>query len=637
MTPLLQADNISKSYGSLSIFTGISLVINKDDKVALIARNGEGKTTLLNILSGKDTPDSGKVTARRDLKTGYLEQDPVLDDNLTVIDQVFSSSGEVVKTIREYEEAINLGDKMLIDRLTFRMDALQAWDRETMAKQILTELNITEFDKHIGQLSGGQRKRVALAGVLIEEPELLILDEPTNHLDLDMTEWLENYLKRTGMTLMMVTHDRYFLDRVCNLIIELDNNTIYRYSGNYSYYLEKRSERLENIQAATDRARNLLRRELEWMRSTPKARTGKSKSRIGDFYDLKNKAEGTHRAENIKIKAGTRRLGSKILELHHISKSFGEEKVINDFSYTFSRFEKIGIIGKNGTGKSTFLNLVTGSLKPDSGNIDTGETVRFGYFRQEGISFDQKQKVIDAVRDIAEVVKMSDGSTLTSSQFLSHFLFPPQKQHDYIEKLSGGEKRRLYLLTVLMGNPNFLILDEPTNDLDIETLNILENYLTTAGICLLVVSHDRFFLDKISDHIFVFEGNGVIRDFPGNYTHYREHIIKMAGQKTRDQRPARHSPVRGKQKPKDAATGKKQGKKPVTGKKRKLSFNEKRELKQLEKDIERLEKRKTVLEEALSSGNLTAEQLQAYSREYAEISAKLDKKSDRWLELSELD
>jgi ABC transport system ATP-binding/permease protein len=360
--------------------------------------------------------------------------------------------------------------------------------------------------------------------VLIDEPEMLILDEPTNHLDLDMTEWLENYLKRSNLTILMVTHDRYFLDRVCNQIIELDNNNIYKYSGNYSYYVEKRAERLENMQSATDKARNLMRKELEWMRRMPKARTTKSKSRIDAFYDLKDKAAGTQDTGNIKIKAGTRRLGNKILELRHISKSFGPERVISDFSYTFSRFEKVGIIGKNGTGKTTFLNIVTGTLRPDTGTVDAGETVRFGYFRQEGISFDEGQRVIDAVRDIAEVVKMSRRINNWLGTASNHFLFPPPRQHDYIGKLSGGEKRRLHLVTVLMRNPNFLILDEPTNDLDIETLNVLEDYLATAGICLLVVSHDRFFLDKISDHIFVFEGDGAIRDFPGNYTQYRDHV-----------------------------------------------------------------------------------------------------------------
>ena len=632
MASLLQADNISKSYGSLTIFTGITLVINKDEKVALIARNGEGKTTLLNILSGKDTADSGEITAIRDLKIGYLEQDPVLDDRLSVINQVFASAGEVATTIKEYEEAINSSDQILIDSLTSRMDALQAWDQETKAKQILTELNITEFNKSVGQLSGGQKKRVALAKVLIDEPELLIMDEPTNHLDLDMTEWLENYLKRVNITILMVTHDRYFLDRVCNQIIELDNDSIYKYSGNYSYYVEKRADRLENMQSVTDKARNLMKKELEWMRRMPKARTTKSKSRIDAFYDLKEKATGTQDAGNIKIRAGSRRLGNKILEIHNISKSYGEETIIKDFSYTFSRFEKVGIIGKNGSGKSTFLNLVTGTLKPDTGTADPGETVRFGYFRQEGISFDEGQRVIDAVRDISEVVTMEDGSTISSPQLLNHFLFPPARQYDYIGKLSGGERRRLYLVTVLMRNPNFLILDEPTNDLDIETLNVLEDYLATSGICLLVVSHDRFFIDKISDHIFVFEGNGYIRDFPGNYTQFRIHLQEEARLKAKTERSALNSPEKGKQQA-GSTQDKLPPKKAVTL--QKLSFNEKRELAQLEKDIEQLETEKATLEEKLSGGDLTPEKLQEYYESHAETIKKLDSKSDRWLELSE--
>ncbi len=633
MTPCLQAENISKSYGSLTVFSGISLVINQGDKVALVARNGEGKTTLLNILSGKDTADSGTVTSKRGLSVGYLEQEPELNDGLTVLEQVFFSSGKVVRAIREYEAAVATGDQGQIERLTAQMDALQAWDQETRAKQILTELNITEFNKVTSHLSGGQRKRVALAKVLIDEPELLILDEPTNHLDLDMIEWLENYLGRSGMTLLMVTHDRYFLDRVCSRIIELESSNIYNYQGNYSYYVEKRAERLENIRAGTDKARNLLRRELEWMRSTPKARTGKSKSRKDAFYELKEKASGPQETGTIKIKAGTRRLGNKIVELRHTGKKFGNETVIDDFSYIFSRFEKVGIIGRNGTGKSTFLNIVTGSAKPDTGVVDKGQTVRFGYFRQEGIIFDDNQRVIDAVRDIAEVVRMSDGSSISAQQFLNHFLFPPQRQHDYIGKLSGGEKRRLYLVTVLMRNPNFLVLDEPTNDLDIETLNVLEDYLATAGICLLVVSHDRFFLDKISDHIFVFEGNGVISNFPGNYTQYRNHLKENpygkagepAGGKSASGKPATTSPGRDK---------KKIGETEPRGKKR-LGFKEKRELEQLEKEIEELEREKAEIEAALAGGNLQGDKLHEYSARYAVVDAELDARSDRWLELGE--
>jgi ABC transport system ATP-binding/permease protein len=623
MVSLLQAENISKSYGSLTIFTDISLAINKQEKVALIARNGEGKTTLLNILAGKDSPDSGEITAVRGLKIGYLEQDPLLDDKLPVINQVFDSSGEVAEAIREYEKAVESGDQQLIDTMTARMDHLNAWDQETKARQILTELRITDYDKPVGQLSGGQKKRVALARVLIDEPELLLLDEPTNHLDLEMTEWLENYLSRSNLTILIVTHDRYFLDRVCNQIIELDSNTIYKYSGNYSLFVEKRAERLENMQSATDKARNLLKKEMEWMRRMPRARTTKSKSRITSFYDLKDKAGGTKDKGNIKIAPGSRRLGNKILEIKKISKSYDKERVITDFSYIFTRYEKIGIIGKNGSGKSTFLNIVTGALTPDSGVVDPGTTVRFGYFRQEGISFNAEQKVIDAVSEIAETITMDSGSVITPSQLLTQFLFPPSRQHDFIGKLSGGERRRLYLVTVLMQNPNFLILDEPTNDLDIETLNVLEEYLATAGICLLAVSHDRFFIDKISDHIFVFEGNGLIRDFPGNYTQYRSYQSEQLKQKSEEQSLPQKS---GGTVKKSAVT-----KQPKT----KLTFNEKRELEVLEAEIERLEAEKREIEEALSAGDLAQGELTDYSKRYSEVSESLAMKSDRWLELSE--
>ena len=633
MTSLLQAENISKSYGSLSVFSDISLVINKDEKIALIARNGAGKTTLLNILAGNDTPDSGEITTMRGIKIGYLEQNPELDDNLPVINQVFASDSETAVTIREYEKALESGDHRLIDKLTSRMDALQAWDQETKARQILTELKITDFSKPVSQLSGGQRKRVALARVLIDEPSLLLLDEPTNHLDLEMTEWLENYLSRTSLTILIVTHDRYFLDRVCTQIIELDNNTIYKYAGNYSFYIEKRTERLENMQAATDRARNLLKKEMEWMRRMPQARTTKSKSRIASFYEIQDKAAGTKSSENIKIRSGTKRLGNKILELQRISKSFGSERVIGDFSYTFTRFEKVGIIGRNGSGKSTFLNIVTGVLKPDTGEVDTGETVRFGYFRQEGISFNDGQRVIDAVRDIAEAVTMSDGSTIGASQLLTQFLFPHARQYDYIGKLSGGERRRLYLVTVLMRNPNFLILDEPTNDLDIETLNVLEEYLADTGICLLAVSHDRFFIDKISDHIFVFEGNGSIRDFPGNYSHYRSWLNDQPKQKPDGQTAAGKGNKN--QETQSHPNGANDTPNQKSAPKQKLTFNEKRELESLEQSIEALETEKVVIEEALSGGALTSSELLEYSRRYSEVTTDLEAKTDRWLELSE--
>lgn len=634
MTPLLQAENIGKSFGSLNLFSDISLVINRQDKIALIAPNGAGKTTLLNILAGNDTTDSGVLTVMRGLRIGYLAQDPELDNNLPVIRQVIPATGEIAAAIREYEEAVESGDRHLIDKLTSRMDALQAWDQETRARQILTRLRITDFSKPVSQLSGGQRKRVALARVLMEEPELLLLDEPTNHLDVEMTEWLEGFLGKPGLTLVVVTHDRYFLDRVCNQIIELDNKIIYKYSGNYSCYLEKRSQRLENMQAAAERARNLLQKEMEWMRRMPQARTTKSKSRIAAFHDLKEKAGGTRAAGKIKIQQATQRLGNKILELENISKSYGDECVIRDFSYTFSRFEKVGIIGRNGSGKSTFLNIVTGSLKPDSGSAAAGETVNFGYFRQEGITFGDDQKVIDVVRDISEVVTMKDGSAISPSQLLTRFLFPPARQHDYIGKLSGGERRRLYLVTILMRNPNFLVLDEPTNDIDIYTLNVLEDYLSEAGICLLAVSHDRFFIDKISDHIFVFEGNGIIRDFPGNYTQYRSWLTDKASEAADLEEPSSGRKVSRPEPSEQPETGKQTSiLKPE--KIKKLTFNEKRELESLEGSIEFLESEKSKIEEALSGGNLTSEELMKISKRHGDVTAELDIKINRWLELSE--
>ncbi len=622
MVSLLQAEKISKSYGALTLFSDISLSINRQEKIALIARNGEGKTTLLNILSGKEAPDSGQITMAGGLNIGYLEQNPSLDDRASLFNQVFDPTGQVAEATAQYEKALATGNQEQIEAMTASMDQLGAWDRDVKARQILTELGISDYDRPAGELSGGQKKRVALAQVLVGEPELLLLDEPTNHLDLEMTEWLENYLKRSGLTLLIVTHDRYFLDRVCNQIVELDNNTIYKYPGNYSLFVEKRAERLENMRSASDKARNLLKKEMEWMRRMPRARTTKSKSRIESFHQLKEKATVAGERENIKISSGSRRLGKKILELKNISKSYGDNQVIAGFSYLFGRYEKIGIIGKNGSGKSTLLNIVTGTTEPDSGTVDSGATVRFGYFRQEGIRFNPDQRVTDAVSEIAEAITLSNGSVVTPSQLLTQFLFPPPRQHDYIGKLSGGEKRRLYLVTVLMRNPNFLILDEPTNDLDIETLNVLEDYLATAEICLLAVSHDRFFIDKISDHIFVFEGNGVIRDFPGNYTQYRlyrdnqlkQESAETASKERRDsaKRPAAKAP------------------------KTKLSFNEKREMEKLEEEIESLEAEKGEIEAILSAGaTLSQEELAKYSDRYRAVSEALETKGDRWLELSE--
>ncbi len=619
MEILLQAENLSKSYGDKTLFTDISLSVGKNDKIALVARNGSGKTSLLNILAGTDVSDSGTVTFKNGLITGYLQQEPVLDENNSVIGQIFASSGELAQTVRCYYQAVESGNRSKINELSSRMDALQVWNSEAKAKQILGKLDLIEFNKPVKLLSGGQRKRLALAKVLFEGPQLLLLDEPTNHLDTEMTGWLENYLSRQGMTIMMVTHDRYFLDRVCNRIMEIDGGTLFEYAGNYSYFLEKRSERLEQSRAETEKARNLLRKELDWIRRTPKARTGKSKSRIDSFYKLKEKSTTRHKTENISIRSGSKRLGSKILEIKNLEKSFGQNKIISNFSYTFSRFEKVGITGKNGTGKTTFLNIITSSLEPDSGIVKTGETVHFGYFRQEGISFNDNEKVIDAARRIADTVKMGNGSVLSVSQFLNHFLFPPSRQNDFIGKLSGGEKRRLFLVTVLMRNPNFLILDEPTNDLDIDTLNILEDYLSQAKICLLVVTHDRFFLDKVADQLFVFEGNGLIKVFPGNYSQYRDFL--------KQSKPAVKKQVSNEWK-KEIKTREK---------KKKLSYKEKLELDKLEKEIDSLETEMRELENALSGGELSAEELQEKSKRFSEVEKELDKKTDRWVELSEIE
>jgi ATP-binding cassette subfamily F protein uup len=522
----LQVENITKSFGDLVLFDNISISIHKDQKVALIAKNGAGKTTLLNIIAGIDSPDDGKVTFRNDIKVGYLEQMPYIDDKLTVMEHVFNSSKEIVAVIKDYEKALENDNKNQLEELLIKMDVLKAWDYEVKVNQILSKFKITNHDQIIGELSGGQKKRLALASILILEPDLLILDEPTNHLDLEMIEWLEVFLKKSKCTLLMVTHDRYFLDRVCTNIIEMDDNTIYNYKGNYTYFLEKREERILNQTAEVDKAKNLLKTEQDWMRRMPQARGTKAKYRIDAFYDLKDKASQKRDDSKVKLDVQTARLGKKIVEISNLSKSYGDLKLIENFSYKFQRFEKVGIVGKNGTGKSTLLNLINNTIQPDSGSIEIGETVVFGYYKQDGIQFDEGKKVLEVVQDIAEVVTLGDGFKMSVSHFLNYFLFPPEVQHSYVSKLSGGELRRLYLCTVLMKNPNFLILDEPTNDLDILTLDILEDYLKSFTGCVLIVSHDRYFMDKIVDHLFVFEGEGVVKDFPGNYSIYRDYEIK---------------------------------------------------------------------------------------------------------------
>ena len=621
MIPYLQAESISKRYGEQMLFEGISFTIFKDQKVALIAKNGAGKTTLMDIIAGIDTPDEGQVTVTNDIKIGYLKQDPELNDNLTVLQEALRSENPALDVIAQFEAAVNHNDQKAIESLTIKMEELGAWDFDVRVKQVLSQLKITDFDQPIRELSGGQRKRLALANVLVNEPDLLLLDEPTNHLDLDMIEWLEAYLEKTNCTLFMVTHDRYFLDRVCNEIIEIDQNQTYDYRGNYSYYLQKRQERIEQEQASTEKARNLLRTEQEWMRRMPKARSHKAKYRIDQFYELKDKASQRRQEDNLELNIASSRLGKKILELEHISKGYGDLKLITDFSYKFSRFEKVGIVGKNGTGKSTFLNVITKAITPDSGTIDWGQTIQIGYYRQEGINFKPDEKVIDIVKNIAEVIVFEDGQRMTASQLLTRFLFPPEVQYNFVEKLSGGEQRRLYLCTILMQNPNFLILDEPTNDLDIMTLNVLEDYLAAFGGCVVIVSHDRYFMDKIVDHLFVFDGNGTIRDFPGNYTIYRNQVEEEEEQKKKQQQAINQA------KP---APEKPKKKSPL-----KMSFNEKREFEQLEQDIAQLEEEKSQLEEALNSGELTPDELTEKSKRFGVLTDELDEKEMRWLELSE--
>ncbi len=616
----LQVDHLSKSYGDIELFHDISLYVNADSHAALIARNGAGKTTLLNIFAGKDTPNEGTIKYLPDIRVGYLEQDPSFKTGITAFEAVFESSQEIVKIISDYEQALHSGDQKLLERCLEKMDQVNAWDYETRIKQILGRLKITYLDQPIEQLSGGQKKRLALANLLINEPDFLLMDEPTNHLDLDMIEWLEDYLQRTSSAFLMVTHDRYFLDRVCNEIFELTNDGIYRYKGNYSYFLEKRAERLALQQTETERAKNLYRTELEWIRRMPQARGTKAKYRVNAFQDLKEKAHRHANEKNLELNVQTSRLGSKIINLHHVSKQFGNTVILDNFSYSFSRNEKIGIIGKNGTGKTTFLNLITGVEPMDSGTIETGETIVFAYYRQSGIDFKPGQRVIEIIKDIAETVSIENGRQISASQFLTDFLFPPEMQYVMVEKLSGGEKRRLYLASLLIRMPNFLILDEPTNDLDIVTLNILEDYLKAFKGCLMIVSHDRYFMDKLVDHIFVFEGDGKIDNFPGNYSEYRQ-MQQAQNAETTIQ-------IESKPKPEQ---------KPDKEKTNKLSYKEKKELEELELVLSSLETEKAELEQLLNSGNANHEQILETSTRIGKIISEIDKKTDRWLELSEKD
>lgn len=620
--PLLDVQHLTKSIGDLLLFDDISFSVADTGRVGLIARNGAGKSTLLNILTGREDYDAGDIVYRNGIRVGYLEQAPAFDPEQSVIDACFSRAGDLSELISRYEVCMKTPGTPGLDELLAEMDLHKAWDFELRAKQILTKLDISEYDKPMGQLSGGQKKRVALANVLLSEPDLLIMDEPTNHLDLGMTEWLENYLQQHVKALLMVTHDRYFLNRVCSDILELDEQGMFAYHGSYEYYLEKREERMTATNASIARAKNLYRKELDWMRRMPCARGHKARYRQEAFYELEKQAQRRmeERTARLEVKSGY--IGSKIFEAEYVSKSFGEDKVIlKDFYYNFSRYEKMGIVGNNGTGKSTFLKLLLGDVRPDSGRFVVGETVRFGYYAQEGFEFDKEMKVIDAVRRTAETIDLGGGRKLTASQLLTHFLFPPARQQDYIYKLSGGERRRLYLCTVLMTNPNFLILDEPTNDLDIATLQILEEYLADFRGCVIIVSHDRYFMDKVVDHLLVFKGNGVVEDFPGNYTQYREwEEARQAEEK--------------KEKPATATAGDHSRAERAASRPRKLTFKEKRELEALEAEIEALEAEKKDLEEALCSGRLPVDELTEKSIRLPRLQRELDVKSERWLELS---
>lgn len=591
-TPYLDVQHLTKRFGAQVLFDDISFSVAEGQKVGLVAKNGTGKTTLLSVLTGKDGYDSGSIIYRNDLKISYLEQQPVFDPEESVLDACFNHQGEPEKVLK--------------------------------AKQILTQLHIRDLEQPMGQLSGGQQKRVALANVLITEPDFLILDEPTNHLDLDMIEWLEGFLKRGNKTLLMVTHDRFFLDRVCNVIYDLDDFSIYQYKGNYSYYLEKRQQRIDNKRAEIARANNLYRTELEWMRRMPQARGHKARYREEAFYDLERTAKQRIEERQIRLKASNVYIGSKIFECQYVSKTFNDSDsevvILRDFYYNFARFEKMGIVGNNGTGKSTFIKLLLGVVKPDSGRFDIGDTVRFGYFSQEGLKFNEQQKVIDVITEIADYIDLGSGKHMTAAQFLQYFMFTPQQQQNYVYKLSGGERRKLYLCTVLMQNPNFLVLDEPTNDLDIQTLQVLEEYLQDFPGCVIVVSHDRYFMDKVVDHLLVFKGNGEIKDFPGNYTQYRE--WQSLQTKEEAEKVVKSEPKKQKQ-----VTGNNDNKK--------LSFKEKREFEQLEKDIEALEAEQKAIEDALCSGNLSIDELTEKSIRLPKLKDELDEKTMRWLELSE--
>ena len=614
---LLSVENISKAFGERIILENISFGINKDQKIAFIAKNGTGKTTLLNIIAGKDQPDSGQVVFRKGIHIGFLSQNPSFNKELTVEETIFATDNPILRLIQEYAHALQHPENEMAYQKAFeQMERHNAWDFETQYKQILFRLKLDNLQLKVKNLSGGQKKRLALANVLISKPDLLILDEPTNHLDLEMIEWLEQYFAKENLTLFIVTHDRYFLERVCNEILELDNGELFSYKGNYSYFLEKKEQRLAQEQASVEKAKNLYVKELDWMRRQPKARTTKSKSRIDDFYKIKEAAHKRRKEHSVQLEINMERLGSKTVEFHNVSKSFGDLCVLNKFNYNFLRGERVGIIGKNGTGKSTFLNLLTSSIAPDSGKIVVGDTIKFGYYTQDGIEVQQGQKVIEVIQKYGDYIPLLKGRTLSAGQLLERFLFDRKKQYDYVEKLSGGELKRLYLCTVLIQNPNFLILDEPTNDLDIVTLNVLEDFLLDYPGCLVVVSHDRYFMDKIVDHLFVFKGNGEVEDFPGNYTDYR--VYEESVPPTDDT-------------PKKEATKNTWRKDGMKG----LSFNEQKEYNRLEKEIAQLEEKKTAIEATFAEGSLSSNEIQEQSVALQETLTAIEEKTERWFELTE--
>lgn len=627
MASFLQVENISKSYGDKVLFRNISFNINEGDKIALIAPNGTGKSSLLKILAGIDSSDrGGEIKFMKDIKVAFLDQTIDFNPQNTLFDEVYSRLGDTYDVIRTYEQAITSGDERKIAQAMAAMDAVDGWSAEQRIKQVLTSMKLTRLDQPMGELSGGEAKRAAIALMLLQEADFLVMDEPTNHLDIDVIEYIESYLQKSRCTLLMVTHDRYFLDRVCNTIFELDRGELFVYRGNYSEFLEKREERYTNMQANIDKARNLLRRELEWIRSTPQARTGKARYRINAFYDLKGRASVSLARKDMTIDVATSRLGGKIIDCEDVTLHFGERTMLDDFSYKFSRYERVGIVGKNGAGKSTFLNLMTGYLQPEKGKIERGETLRIGYYRQQGMDFKAGQTVFDIVHDIAETIEASDGHSVSATTMLNRFLFPPDTHNKRVEILSGGEQRRLYLLTVLMRNPNFLILDEPTNDLDILTLNVLEEYLMAFKGCLLIVSHDRYFLDKTVDHLFIFREGGVVKDFVGQYSEYREYVKEQEAEEARQAKIAAEKAQKNKPQPTTSATPSR----------RKLSYKEQRELEQLEVELPQLESEKTALEEKLSSGTLSHEELSAAAARIGEIINQIEEKEMRWLELSEI-